>query len=515
MTVGFGSYDGADFGQRASSAPDSSKPSGPGLQSDLESDVSSWGHLKIPVAGHAIIKDKSKDSSPDTRKRIVRSTRGFSASKHGDETAEMWKRALRAESSARSPRSSMSARKSDSGSVRVGPKLREQISQATNILEQPHNSVTGSYDHSPKCNEVPPPDQADVIRQALVRSNTVLEEWARQLQYQEKEAKANTQAISSASRPNTKNSKIPPASWARFPSYNREERNASAGPEDHVKLKDFAVKEVPADGESARSMDKDQFDAFPGKSMVRSFSDRFSQPFKSRWSKLVPSRTAIPSKDNSMLGKRRSSLQTSGDLEYPELELLPTAGGYKELRALEKEISEMKRRVGSDTRASSAEVGARPSLTERMDDVAQHDGLIESTLSTSSCNGSVTLRRSTAPTCRHLSTPVEETKYQDTSSTNDLTDSSGQRYATPFSHICQSPYGASRTVVLPNDNQPSTVPPSPFSSKTSVSFIRRSSITGPNGHTSSTVPIMRCNSWGGRGSLKRQPAILCTTPVSP
>lgn len=510
--VGLGKYDGTGPEPTGSSSSPINRPDS---QSHGESDPLSHGHLKVPTVDHASIKHKSQNLSTQYSERGGRSTRGFSSSKDGDETAEMWKRALRGESVARSPRSSTSAHKSDSNSVRGGPRYSGRVSKSTKATDHSHRSGADSDDHSPTCNEALPQDEDEKVWQSLVRSNTVLEEWARQLEGQEREAKVNTQEIHSTSRAISKSSLTPPASWARYPSHNREERNAAAGPGDRVKPKDFAVKEVTAGGKVSWITDKDEADVLDRKSMIRSFSGRFSQPFKSRWSRLLPSGTGTPSRDKSMLGKRRSSLQTSGDLEYPELELLPTAGGYKELRALEREIIEMKRRVGPDKRASSDGMTTRPSLTDRMDDVAQHDGVFESSSNTNSCGGSVITRRSTSPTCRRLSTPVYEMKRRDAAPANRLTDSSGQRFATPFSHISQSPCESSRAVLFANGNQTSTIPPSPISSRTSVSVVRRSSMTEPNGHITLTVSVSRCKSWGGRGTTKRESAVLLTTPISP
>lgn len=510
--VGLGTYDGADCQQPSSSFPTSNR-----LNSQLGRglDSSRHGHLKVPSSDHGKGKSKSRSLSPKYFPRGGRSSRGFSSSKDGDETAEMWKRALRAESGARSPRCSTSTRDSKSSSLRGGPRNSERVSRGSKAPEPSHRSGADSHEHSPTCNEIPLRDEDDRVLQSLVRSNTVLEEWSRQLEEQEREAEANTRAMASKSRALLKGSMTPPASWAKFPSHDREERNAAAGPEDHVKLKDFAVREFSVRGKVAWTTDRDEADVLDRKSMVRSFSDRFSQPFKSRWSKLLPSRTTTPSKDKSMLGKRRSSLQTSGDLEYPELELLPTAGGYKELRALEREINEMKRRVGPNMRASSDGVAARPSLPERMDVMAQHDGMFETALKTSSCGGSILVRRSISPTCCQLSTPVDGVKSQDAATANNLTSSSGQRYATPLSHMSHSPCGSSGAVFLSTGDQPLATPPSPISSQTSVSVVRRSSMTGPNGQNSLTVLVTRCNSWSGRGSIKRQAAQLLTTPVSP
>lgn len=490
--VGLGKYDGAGRDQIRSSSSPHKRPDPPLRR---ESSTSSHGHLKVPPVS------TSKNPSTKYSQKGARSARGFSSSKDGDETAEMWKRALRAESVARSPRSSVSAHKSDSGSVRGGTRHSGRISKSAKATDYSYRSGG----HSPTCNEAPPQGQDEKVWQSLAQSNTVLEEWARQLAVQEQDAIANIQegGPSTSRATAKKNTMTIPASWARYPSHNREERNAIAGPEDSVTPKDFAAKQVAAGGKVIWTTDKDEAVALDRKKTVRSFSDRFPQPFKSRWSKF------LPSGDKSMRGKRRSSLQTSGDLEYPELELLPTTRGYKELRALEREIMGLKRRVGSDQRAPSDEMATRPSLTLRMDDVGQSDGVFESSSSNTNSRGG------SSPTRRPLSTPVRGTRRRDAVATNHLTDSSGRRYTTPPSHMSPSPCPSSRAVVFSNDNQTSTTPPSPVSSRTSVSVVRRSSMTGLNGHITLTMSISRCKSWGGRGTTKRESAVLLTTPVSP
>lgn len=507
-----GTYDSTDSQQPSPSPPPSN---GSDSRSDRGLESSIHGHLAVPSSDHYKRNSKSKGLSPQYHPKGGRSSRGFSSSKDGDETAEMWKRALRAESVSRPARSSTSAHKSESSSLRGGPRNSERISRASKAREHSHHSGANSHEHSPTCIEVPPPDEDDRVLRSLVRSTTVLEEWSRQLEEQEREAKSNTRALASTFRATGKGSMTPPASWAKFPSHDRDQRNAAAGPEDHVKLRDFAVKEFSARGQVAWTTDRDEADELSRKKMIRSFSDRFSQPFKSRWSKLLPNRTTSPSTDRSMLGKRRSSLQTSGDLEYPELELLPTAGGYKELRALERDINEMKRRTGPNKRASSDGVAARPSLTDRMNNMSQHDGVFESASNTNSCCGSMLVPRPTSPTCRHLSTPADGMKSRDTESANELTGSSGQRYVTPLTHMSQSPCGSSRAVLFSTSDQaPTTALPS-TSSRTSISVVRRSSMDGLSGQIISTVAICRCSSWSGRGSIKRQAAPLLTTPVSP
>lgn len=392
------------------------------------------GHLKVPSA------DQGRER-PITRGKTVRiqSTkfdgssrpRGFSSSREGDETAELWKRAARAESVTRSHRRSTSSQLP----VPQQPKVQDdgQVPKAPQPSETGSHSGSGSHNHSPTCTEPIEKDDEGSFRRALMRSNTVLEEWANQLQFQERQAKRKSRPFPSGFRSFSAESKMPPASWSRFPSYNRKERNAQAGEADNVKQKDFAIKKVSDTGTITWITDKDEIDTAVQRSMVRSLSDKFAQPFKSRWSRLVAGRLAIPAKDKSSLGERRSSIQISGDLEYPELELLPTAGGFRELQALEREINEIrgfadpKMRISSDG-AENPQI-ADDGYIEQMTSALQHDG---GTDVQEANEGNIILANTQSP-----STPETQVRYLDPALSKDLTDSSGDRYATPLSHMSQ------------------------------------------------------------------------------
>ncbi|ROV91996.1 hypothetical protein VSDG_07636 [Cytospora chrysosperma] len=336
------------------------------------------GHLQVPVVDRGTNRRNLDGTSLGTSRKSGESgrPRGFSCSKQGDETAQMWKRALRAESKSKSPRGSTSS------DVISSPSHLGVVCDLKGVPTAPQPSGNGSLNlstpgiHSPTGDGRLSRDNDAKLRETVIRSSTILQNWAHQLESQESEARERSRNSGPASSPFVQATKMPLASWSRFPSYNREQRNAAAGQADNIKSKDFAVKEFSGAGELNWTTDKPHDECTLPKVVGRSFSDKVASTFKSRWSKLIPGRSGIPSRDGSMQGGRRSSIQTGGDLEYPELELLPSAGRYRELRALEREIDDMKgvkikKRSSSDAFSTQPD---RPRLTDKMVGAWQQPG---------------------------------------------------------------------------------------------------------------------------------------------
>ncbi|EQB55031.1 hypothetical protein CGLO_05062 [Colletotrichum gloeosporioides Cg-14] len=120
----------------------------------------------------------------------------------------------------------------------------------------------------------------------------------------------------------------PPASWARFASHTREERNAAAGSTDLVKQKDFALASTTdqqgwvTDKKMGANGDKDE-------EAAHSLSKKFGKAMKTGLTKMVQSKPK---------GK-------SAELEYPELEILPTKGGYKDVEAIQRSVATLSPRL--------------------------------------------------------------------------------------------------------------------------------------------------------------------------
>ncbi|KAF6800175.1 hypothetical protein CSOJ01_12331 [Colletotrichum sojae] len=119
----------------------------------------------------------------------------------------------------------------------------------------------------------------------------------------------------------------PPASWSKWASHTRAERTAVAGAADGVKPKDFAVASTSTD-EQGWVTDKDSLAQKPETTQPpQSISKRLGKAVKTTLNKVAQSK----SKNNE-----------SAQLEYPELEILPTKDGYEDLKALEESIEQLK-----------------------------------------------------------------------------------------------------------------------------------------------------------------------------
>ncbi|KAI8261368.1 hypothetical protein K4K58_001357 [Colletotrichum sp. SAR11_239] len=120
----------------------------------------------------------------------------------------------------------------------------------------------------------------------------------------------------------------PPASWAKFASHTREERNAAAGSTDLVKQKDFALAGTTdqqswiTDRKMGVNGDKDE-------EAAHSLSKKFGKAMKTGLTKMVQSKPK---------GK-------STELEYPELEILPTKGGYEDVEAIQRSVATLSPRL--------------------------------------------------------------------------------------------------------------------------------------------------------------------------
>lgn len=447
------------------------------------------GYLRVPDAVHGKSKTKVNDTSHMLAENSARSRRlrGFSSSREGDDTAELWRRAVMAESESRTPRGSIS---SNVPAICLSP----AVSDHDGLPKEPRPSGAGSLAsstsglHSPLCKAHPGPGSEAALRESLRRSTAILGEWAHKIETQERHSQRQGEELTSATFPRHKTSKMPPASWAKFPSFNRDERNAAAGVDDKVKPWDFAVKDISASGNIAWATDRMEDDMPCQKGIARTFSDKFSQTFKSRLSKLIPGHSRTPSRDRSIRGERRSSIQVAGDLEYPELEILPTAGGYRELRALECEIHEMKGIMDTKThpsRENSATSQLKPSLAEQMATVMlQHDGCSEPELSQASDAGSFVEAKASFVQIRSPETPALQIRYPDTTRAKESTGSTVERYATPLSHLSSTGNEASSSGTPDIIIKLLPAAHSPCSAKSAKSLMRRASL-----HATSDIEI--------------------------
>ncbi|KAI1108769.1 hypothetical protein F5Y14DRAFT_60949 [Nemania sp. NC0429] len=188
----------------------------------------------------------------------------------------------------------------------------------------------------------------------------VLQEWVEQLQAEDMQRQSRVESRINLHKRQPPRLRTPPASWAKWPSHTREERTASAGKRDRVNSRDFAVVINPTPlgnetGGKASSTDRELPTTPP------TLSSQVSKVFKSSWHRIITHTGSL-----GRASHHGSVAQST--LEYPELELLPTAEGYREVQALDQQIGTMKRRSTSTMRVmqQSSSDGARHLLASRI-----------------------------------------------------------------------------------------------------------------------------------------------------
>lgn len=283
---------------------------------------------------------------------------------------------------------------------------------------------------SPKSRSVDPSGGAGVATGTLPNtSNRILKEWKHQVQSEESgshEGPSFTTCIYS-----TRKSNITPASWARWPSHTRAERTGAAGTRDSVKPKDFAATGTTPGGDTKWSTDKNtsviQANKNPSIQLRSSLSSKFGSSIKSGLAKILPSRD-----DSAHWGETIEDYKKrpgeNGYLEFPELELLPHLGGYKELEALEQQIDKIKNPsnslVGSRSRGLSGDSSKMP-LSMRL---AQEVQMIQHTHTDKGASPDLAKLLSSTPSLLP-DTPAGRR------STSQAKSGTSQQYGTPLTHV--------------------------------------------------------------------------------
>jgi len=193
----------------------------------------------------------------------------------------------------------------------------------------------------------------------------VLQEWVEQLQAEDALRQSRTASRITVPKRRPPRLRTPPGSWAKWPSNTREERTGPAGEKDRVRTRDFAVA-VGSDSlgsEPGGRVSPNRGDITPSS---RTLSSQVSKVFKAGWNKMVVHKGPLGRTKNEPIDK--GSQRRRDFLEYPELELLPTAGCFKEVQALEQQIDTMKRRSVSGRRMmmQSSSDSTQRQLTSRI-----------------------------------------------------------------------------------------------------------------------------------------------------
>jgi len=129
--------------------------------------------------------------------------------------------------------------------------------------------------------------------------------------------KASTVTLSSKSSRTIPGTKLPPASWCRFPSHLRNFRSGSAGTDDAVVTRDFADNDNDLEDATRTATNSP---ATP-MSRIRAVFGRKSKPRSATFSHVWRHYTHIFTSGSAQ--NRRSSVSVGGKLKHPELEILP------------------------------------------------------------------------------------------------------------------------------------------------------------------------------------------------
>ncbi|GAP91014.1 hypothetical protein SAMD00023353_5400360 [Rosellinia necatrix] len=215
------------------------------------------------------------------------------------------------------------------------------------------------------------PNNITIIKEPAVHESAdihtgVLQEWVEQLQAEDAQRQSRTYSRINIPKRQPPRLCTPPESWAKWPSHTRKERVASAGGKDKVNSWDFAVTINP-NVSGAKAVGKALSKGIEPAIAPRTLSGQVSKALKSGWNRMV-TRTSSLGRPLDCHEPASKSHKPRGFLEYPELELLPTAEGYREVQALDQQIGTMKRRSISTRRVSqrSSNESTRPAMATRI-----------------------------------------------------------------------------------------------------------------------------------------------------
>ena len=260
-----------------------------------------------------------------------------------ESATDLWQRAIRSEAQER--RGSSNRLSTPKPEHRKTPSSSRSLNLALGSWKGAgprNNSSSTDANHHEPSQLTPKTDELSHCDQDS-RSKWLIQHWVSQM-LPEATANPPSEIESNGSFPYTNKLVKPPRSWARYPSHTRDERTASATIKDNVNPKDFAIKEISPYGQVFWATDREpasQRSRLSGLT-TRSLSFKLGKAVKSKVSKFMLNKNKLGDEGNNPLNGRRGSAQAGGYLDYPELEILPTESGYQELKALEKQIENMK-----------------------------------------------------------------------------------------------------------------------------------------------------------------------------
>ncbi|KAH7356760.1 hypothetical protein BKA65DRAFT_214355 [Rhexocercosporidium sp. MPI-PUGE-AT-0058] len=152
----------------------------------------------------------------------------------------------------------------------------------------------------------------------LAVKELVMDSWEDEMAATAAKAKAKSRTIVKKASPTMPDKRYPTA-WARYSSEDRNERCISAGAQDRIDVKDFAILGHEDDGEIIWCLEHDDDGHHPDIAEVRKgFRDKVRDRIRHKAYKFDTG-----DEQSQQTGGRRGSLTVAGELEFPELEVLP------------------------------------------------------------------------------------------------------------------------------------------------------------------------------------------------
>ncbi|PBP21703.1 hypothetical protein BUE80_DR007603 [Diplocarpon rosae] len=211
------------------------------------------------------------------------------------------------------------------------------------------------------------------FQERLAVKELVMDSWEDEMAATAAKAKTKSKNIVKKSKPTMPDNRYP-ATWSRFSSESRVERCISAGAMDKVDVKDFAVLGHKEDGEIIWCLEHDDEGHHAEIDILhRGFRAKVGDRVKHKVYKLDTS-----DEQSQQTSGRRGSLTIAGELEYPELEVLPfTLRTTEEMAAeIHAEEEEAKRKQEEEEKAKRPHI-PKLAVRNRMDGSSDLEGDVQ------------------------------------------------------------------------------------------------------------------------------------------
>jgi len=235
-----------------------------------------------------------------------------------DDSAQMWERAIKKDGKAEQVADNLHIPGQQKTVVRQESAIEEEIPKSAfgTLIEltKSKRKKTGINDH-----KITAEEYKERFQERLAVKELVMDFWEDEMAATAAKAKAKSKTIIKRSKKSKMPDKRYPLTWSRYNSETRGERCISAGAGDEIEVKDFAVLGHKEDGDIIWCLEHDDDGHHAEIDEVRKgFRDKVGDRIKHKAYKFDTG-----DEQSQQTAGRRGSLTIAGELEYPELEVLP------------------------------------------------------------------------------------------------------------------------------------------------------------------------------------------------